>query len=167
MKNSRNTRPLRKVALLTCLLAALAFVMSDDSNCAGAAGCDDAFYAYLNADNTYFNAFGLYHYNNPTTCAEDCQNVPGAPTSNEYLQCVSNCETNRYTSLGNSLLGLQTLALDTCAPLSPNECAQAQARYWDCIINFDPYSTQDPVQLNLILNRYAACIEASKISNCQ
>lgn len=160
MNPKTKTMLLRKVFILTFLAFGLLIVIADNGVPAGATSCDDAFTAYLNADNTYFSAFNLYNYNDPTSCATDCT---GSPDPN----CVSNCETTRYTSLGNAQLGLQSLALDTCTPTSPDECAQARGRRDDCVAQYDPFSIEDPVELERIFTQYEACLEASKVASCE
>lgn len=153
---------LRKFFVLTFLAFGLLIVSMDTGVCVGASSCDDAFNAYLNGENSYYTSFNLYHYNDPTTCDEDCDHLTG----NEYTECVSNCEITRYTSLGNAQIGLFSLALDTCTPISLDGCAQARARRDDCIAQFYPFGS-DPVEADRRSTQYAACLEASKVSSCE
>ncbi|MDX6446606.1 MAG: hypothetical protein QOH71_3680 [Blastocatellia bacterium] len=133
----------------------------DKSGCVDAKTCDEAMADYFNANSTYFTARVSYFYGEPTTCQQDCQG------SQNPTQCVNDCQINRHTELGNAEMGLFSLALDTCTPISMEQCAQARAMADDCVAQYDLSQYSDLEERLAVSAQLMACREASKIDSCQ
>ena len=145
------------------LVVGLVTAPLDKSRRVEAVDCDLAFQNYMNADNTYEIARYSYFYGVPTTCEHDCQN------SNHFFECVENCETERYTTLGQAQISMFSLALDTCTPFTLDQCSQARGMVDACLAQWqwESQTYTDPEEISAAANRYMACREASKIDSCQ
>ena len=153
----------RGVVMAAVLVVGLVTAPLDKSRRVEAVDCDLAFQNYMNADNTYEIARYSYFYGVPTTCEHDCQN------SNHFFECVENCETERYTTLGQAQISMFSLALDTCTPFTLDQCSQARGMVDACLAQWqwESQTYTDPEEFSAAANRYMACREASKIDSCQ
>lgn len=165
MKQITRTKTLRKVLILTFLIAGLIIVAVDRSNCVEAGTCDDRMYEFHNAMATYDIALRSYYYGSPTTCQEDCQGITD-PTARQ--QCIDDCRTTRRTTLAQADLDLFAAAGATCTPLTIEECSQAQSMADQCLAQYYyPDYFSNPEEFDYIYTQYSACREASKIDSCQ
>jgi len=161
MARSVRTKIVRKCLVLTLLTVGILIVVGDNGNKAAAATCDDAFTAYINADNTYYTSYNSYYFDDPTSCATEC----GGPGVNPT--CESACETARYTAVGNAEINMFEASNETCDPVPIDACAEARALAAGCLSQFDVSSTSDPVEQDRIGAEYSACYAASKVDSCQ
>ena len=113
---------------------------------------------YLNAGNTYEIARQSYFYGVPTSCDQVCSGNPS---------CISDCQISRHTELGQADLAMFSLALDTCTPIEPDQCAQARAMADGCLSQYNPYDYSDPEEASAVADQRWACREASKVDSCQ
>ena len=154
---------IRGVLIAAVLVGGLVTSTLHPSRRVEAVDCDLAFQNYMNADNTYEIARWSYFYDVPTTCAEDCL------FNSNFIPCIDQCETDRYTAFGQAQISLLSLAQDTCTPFTLDQCAQARGMVDACLAQWQ-YESQtytDPEEISAAANRYMACREASKIDSCQ
>ena len=167
MKLTSNTKILRKLLILCVLTVGLVFVASDNATPVSAKSCFDATNDFFNSMDTYDTSFGLYYYNNPTSCDEDCSRFP--PNSQERQNCVNECMIDRQTGLGNANIGIlqASAGLNTCTNPPPNYCVNAQARAGDCLARYNYQQYPDLEQRLEISAVYWECRNASGIDTCQ
>ena len=79
----------------------------------------------------------------------------------------SNCEIRRHTALGEAEIGMFSTALDTCTPITIDECAQARGMAEQCLIQHDYTAYSDPDEALAVYAQYSACRLASKVDSCQ
>lgn len=152
----------RKVLILTFLAVGLVVIIeSNKSICVSASTCDEAFANYLNANSIYEIARLSYFYGTPISCQQEC-NVPNPPPN-----CIANCQINRRTALGAAELNLFSNALNTCAPLTVDECAQARGMAEQCLIEHNYPSYSAPEEALAVYAQYSACRLASKVDSYQ
>ena len=160
MKRKATHKVLRRVLMVAILVVGLVTGALHKSRRVNAVDCDLAFQNYMNADTTYEIARWSYFYGVPTTCTQDCL------TSTDP-NCVTNCEIDRYTALGEAQIGMFSLALNTCTPLTLDQCSQARSMVDMCRFQFFSQTYSDPEEFSAAADRYMACWEASKIDSCQ
>jgi hypothetical protein len=151
MYQKATSKLLRAVLIAAVLVIALVSGGAlDKSIHVDAKSCDEAFTDYMNANNTFEIARQSYFYGIPSTCQQDCALDPN------FQQCVSNCQTDRYTTLGQADLAMFSMALDTCEPLTLDACAQARAMADDCLSLYDPSAYSDPAEASAVADQRAA-----------
>jgi len=162
MKQKATHRVLRGVLITAVLVVGLLTGTLHKSRRVEAVDCDTAWQNYMNADATYEIARWSYFYGVPTTCNQDCQN-------SQNPNCVQDCQTDRYTTLGQAQIGMFSLALDTCTPFTLDQCSQARGMVDACIAQWqwESQTYTDPEEISAAAYRYMACREASKIDSCQ
>jgi len=163
MARNAKTKMVRKCLVLAFLTVGMLIVIGGKGVKARATSCDDAFTAYTNADNAYYDAYNSYYFDDPTTCVHDCSTRAPA----EQPACIDNCEINRYTAAGNAEINMFETSNETCDPVQIDACAEARALAAGCLSQFDVSSTSDPVEQDRIANEYPACRTASKVDSCQ
>lgn len=163
MKQLTKTRILRKVLILTFLIAGIVIVASEKSICVGATTCEDAFNTFTNANWAYSDAFQSNYYGNPTTCQQDCSSLP----LDERAQCITDCQTTRLTALGAAGIGLFSAAWATCTPATVEACDLARTMADTCTLQYNYADYPDPDQAGAIYAQYSSCRLASKIDSCQ
>ena len=161
MKKRRLTKIPAKVLVLGLFITGLILVGSTRTVSVSATTCMEAFYQYYMADNAYDTARVLWFYDSPTSCADDCRSNLNFP------QCVDDCRTNRQTALAAASVNLFAKSLETCTPVTVDECAQARAMADACIVQY-PYPDYSDLDERLaVYDQYAACRLASKVDSCQ
>jgi hypothetical protein len=160
MTGTAKTQMLRKCMVLIFLALGVLLVVDGKATKVGATSCDDAFTAYANADNAYYNAYNSYYFDDPISCITACT---GDPNPN----CIQDCETTRYTAVGNAEFNMFETSNETCDPIQLDACAEARALATGCLSQFDVSSTSDEVEQYRIANEYSACRTASKVDSCQ
>jgi len=162
MKQERTRRVLRVFLIAVVLSVALvSHGALDKSGSVHAKDCYEAMEDYFNANSTYEIARVSYFYGDPTTCEQDCV------LASNFSQCVNDCRITRHTILGNAEIGLFSLALDTCTPITIDQCDQARAMADDCNAQYDLSQYSDPEERFAVSMQLLACREASKIDTCQ
>lgn len=164
MKQKATHRVLRGVLIAAVFVISLVTGGLHESRHVGAVDCDTAFQNYLNADGTYEIARLSYFYDVPSSCGQRCPTITGSATSG----CVDEC-TNRHTTFGQAEIGMFNLALDTCTPLTIDQCSQARGMVDACLAQWqwESQTYTDQEELSAAASRYMACREASKIDSCQ
>lgn len=161
MRPKATGKVLRAVSVAAVLVLTLVSGALVKSRPVGAKSCEDAFTDYINANFTYETARISYFYGEPTSCASQCQLVQ------DPQQCISDCQTSRYTALAQADMALFSTALDTCTPSEINQCAQAQTMANNCLSQYNSALYADPEEAGAVADQFWACWEASKIDSCR
>lgn len=165
MKPKTPSKVLRVFLIATVLVAVLAtsaLDTLDKSRSTAGQSCYEAMVNFHNAMMGYETARISYYYNQPTTCAQDCW-----AQSNPTQACIDACEQARLTSLGEADLNLFSASLVTCAPESPDQCAQARAMADSCYAQYNPGNYATTEEYLTVWPLLSACITASRIDACQ
>jgi hypothetical protein len=158
------SKVLRAILIAVVLVVALVSGGSlDKSGHVSAMTCWDAWNNYYIGNFTYETARYSYFYNQPTSCDYDCRNYTGSG----FIDCVDECRISRGTTMASAELAMFNLALDTCTPMSYDECAEARAVYDACLIQYDPSQYPTWEERLAVSSQLMACREASKIDTCQ
>jgi hypothetical protein len=160
MKNSTKLRKLFLAAAMP-LLAAAYFLFSG-VECATGKSCSELWEEWDQANMTYTARYESAYYGVPTTCAQDCQNVP----QHQQAQCISDCQIERKTLLAQASINLFVTAGRTCVPYSMPECEMARYYHDSCLLNYRYWEIEDPEQSMDLFEQYYACRIASKVDFC-
>lgn len=161
MKQKATSKVLRAILIAVVLVVALVGSgQLDKSRYVSATTCGAAMSDFFVANSTYETARYSYFYNQPTSCSDDC-NGSSDP------HCIPNCFITRATAMANAEIGMLSLAVDTCTPVSIEQCDEARAMYEACVIQYDPDQYPTMEERLAVTSQLMACREASKIDTCQ
>jgi hypothetical protein len=161
MRHKATSRVLRAILIVVVLVIALVGGNPlDKSGYVNAKTCWDAMNDFYIANNTYEIARYSYFYDQPTTCNQDCY-------PNTDAQCVIDCYIGRATAMANADVAMLSLAVDTCTPMTIDQCAEARATYDGCLAQYDPSQYPTIEERLAVSEQLMACREASKIDTCQ
>lgn len=165
MQSNSNRKLRRKMLVLSMLLLGLMMVSLERAPTVSAKTCAEANNDFYEALGIFDDAFSLYYYNDPTSCAQECSNAP----PQEYPACVSDCEQTRRTNLDQAQIGILEAGseIGNCTNPEPDYCSIAQARDDECIANYNYLEYEDLDQRLDIFTAYSACRDASGVDQCQ
>ncbi|MBX3300047.1 MAG: hypothetical protein KF736_11360 [Acidobacteria bacterium] len=152
---------LKYIILFVLMVIGSSTGVQGGNSCFGTDTCSDVLNAWFNANMTYTSAFQSYFYGSPTSCGYECQNAANVP------QCIEDCQLRRRNALAGAEMNLFSKALQTCTPITIDQCAAASAMAEQCMLDHDYLSYTDPEIRLAVYSQYSACRLASKVDLCQ
>jgi hypothetical protein len=159
MKSRATSKVSRAVLIAAVLVVCLVNGTPDKSGSAGAFSCYEAVVNFHNSMMNYESARISLFYNQPRSCEDEC--------GWWNLTCIDECKQTRQTTLAQEQLGLFAASLLTCAPETPDQCAQARAMRDGCEAQYDPSQYPTLEEALAVWAQRSACMEASKVHFCE